>query len=287
MLLHLTFFQRSQHVTDWPVLICTEDNVSKRAYQEMRRGKTKSTLFYHLINPARLHCSVLTQLCRMFSFPLWDHTHTPAGPPLSIENHFTTTQCCLRPSVLDHSEWAQQSWFLSLLLKLLIWEPLFFFTEEGIIIPFIWYIIYLLHMVNISLWFGSVPVPSGCRPQWETRQKRQDRGALRESSTELHPEAHMGLLDQHWTFHNLFCSGLLSFSLLGFELAVACVYTSCQFFSLRHTASLWNRDVSGIAGAQKCSSALKTPELFKGTNNHINRFMNWDTCFTTHIKSQY
>lgn len=141
-------------------------------------------------------------------------------------------------------------------------------------------------MVNIILWFGSVLVPSGCRLQWKTRQKRQDRGTLRERSTELHPVAHMGLLDQHWTFHNLFCAGLLSFSLLGVELAVVCVYTSCQLFSLRHTASLWNTDVSGIAGAQKCSSTLWTPELFNGTNNHINICMNWDTCFTTHIKSQ-
>lgn len=57
---------RGRDVSDWPVLIWP------------RHAKWRSFLllsiilfFFHLLTPL----SWLTQLCRMFSFPLWDHTH--------------------------------------------------------------------------------------------------------------------------------------------------------------------------------------------------------------------
>lgn len=88
--------------------------------------------------------------------------------------------------------------------------------------------------------------------------KRGWRKIPRERSAELHPEAgggaHMGLLDQHWMHFIIFQCWFAFFSSLGFELALVCVYTSCHFFSLRHTASLWNKALIGTAAkVPKCA----------------------------------
>lgn len=93
--------------------------------------------------------------------------------------------------------------------------------------------------------FIFIETPS--RKDLDGRRRLRDKDML---SFILTPAgANMGLLDQHWSLFIIFQCWFAFFSFAGFELAVVCVYTSCQFCSLRHIASLWNKAVTGIAGA--------------------------------------
>lgn len=73
-------------------------------------------------------------------------------------------------------------------------------------------------------------------------------------------EAELGLLSHSWMSFMIIERWPAFFLSLGFELARVCVYASCPFFSLRHTASLWNQTLIGTAeGTKVPQCAIKEP----------------------------
>lgn len=78
----------------------------------------------------------------------------------------------------------------------------------------------------------------------------------------------LALLHQCWANITMLECWPAFFLSLGFELAPVCVYTSCPVFSLRHTASLWNRTLIGTArGTKVPRHAIKEPWCSPVNNN--------------------